>query len=324
MASTALAVRPHGELPAPAEWQLIAQMGSGLFRSGLLPAHVRNEQAAAAIIQKGRELGVPPMHALCSIVVIQGKPTANAELMLALIYRDHGDEAFRFVETTAERCTAEYRRRGGKEAGTFTFTLEEAKLAGLFKNEVWNKYPAAMLRARTISAVARMAFPDTIGGMYTPEEVGAQVTVDDEGAVSVTVEGEVVDDHRSAARPTPIDAARSQGFRVEPVSTHPAKTASDAPEFVVRTIPDPLDLYACRHWLGDHFCPNTLTESVGKDGKVWTPTDKHQLQVEKTDVPNYPVCEACFKEWWSRRDRRSWTILDEPAQDAEIKGDMPF
>jgi hypothetical protein len=37
-----------------------------------------------------------------------------------------------------------------------------------------------MLRARCISAVARMAFPDSIGGMYTAEELGAEV--DEDGA----------------------------------------------------------------------------------------------------------------------------------------------
>jgi hypothetical protein len=50
---------------------------------------------------------------------------------------------------------------------------------------MWQKYPDAMLRARCISAAARLAFPDIIGGMYTPEEIGAPVNVTPMGAVEL-------------------------------------------------------------------------------------------------------------------------------------------
>jgi len=40
-----------------------------------------------------------------------------------------------------------------------------------------------MLRARCISAVARMAFPDVISGVYTPEELGGSVQVIDDQVV---------------------------------------------------------------------------------------------------------------------------------------------
>ncbi len=61
--------------------------------------------------------------------------------------------------------------------------MEEAEAAGLFKNPVWKQYPAAMLRARAISATVRFAFPECISGLYLPEEMGASVKV---------VDGEVV------------------------------------------------------------------------------------------------------------------------------------
>jgi hypothetical protein len=148
-----------------------------LVKSGFLPNTVNTPEKAISIVMKGRELGVPPMYALSNIAVINGKPTAGAELMLALIYRDHGDEAVRVVETTAERCTVAYKRRGWEEPELFTFSMEDAECAGLLGKDNWRRYPAAMLRARCISAVARLAFPDTIGGLYTPEELGARVRV---------------------------------------------------------------------------------------------------------------------------------------------------
>lgn len=168
-------------LPTGNEWGTITQMAEVLVPSGMLPAHIKTPAAAAAIILKGRELGIPPMQALSGIAVIQGKPVAGSELMLAILYRDHGDNCLWFTETTDVRCAVSYARRGWPERREYAFTIDDAKRAGLLNNATWTKYPAAMLRARTISAVARMAFPDSIGGMYTPEELGAMVTITADG-----------------------------------------------------------------------------------------------------------------------------------------------
>jgi hypothetical protein len=198
MASNALATVEHGTLPTARDWETMLSMSEVLVRSGMLPEHIKTPQAAVAIIQKGRELGIQPMYALSNIVSIQGKPTANAELMLALIYRDHGDDAIRFAETTGKRCVIAYKRRGWKESLSHAFTIEDANTAGLTNGRngaTWTKYGPAMLRARCISAVARMAFPDSIGGMYTPEEMGAEVDGD----------GEVI---HPAAEPTPLREVR--------------------------------------------------------------------------------------------------------------------
>ncbi|HEX6607264.1 MAG TPA: recombinase RecT, partial [Chloroflexia bacterium] len=174
--TTALTTR-HTGLVGPDQWTIMRDQAAILVKSGLLPSTVNTPEKAVAIMLKGSELGIPPMYALSNIVVIQGKPTANAELMLALIYRDHGDGAIQFARSDNATCTVSYSRRTWTERQTFSFSLDDAKQAGLLSNATWQKYPAAMLRARAISAVARMAFPDSIGGMYTPEELGAAVAV---------------------------------------------------------------------------------------------------------------------------------------------------
>lgn len=180
------------------------QMAEVLLKSGFLPATIKTPEAAVAVILKGTELGIPPMYALSNVVIIQGKPTANAELMLALIYRDHGDNAAQFIETNADICTISYARRGWDVRRQHSYTIAEAKAAGLIKNGPWTSYPAAMLRARCISAVARLAFPDTIAGMYTAEELGAQVTVNTEGEVETVAVPEPV----QTARIAPVAVAR--------------------------------------------------------------------------------------------------------------------
>jgi len=180
-------------LPTGNEWGTITQMAEVLVPSGMLPAHIKTPAAAAAIILKGRELGIPPMQALSGIAVIQGKPVAGSELMLAILYRDHGDNCLWFTETTETACRVSYARRNWTERREYVFTIDDAKRAGLLTNATWTKYPAAMLRARAISAVARMAFPDSIGGMYSPDELGGEVDVQSDGESVVYVPSPVVD-----------------------------------------------------------------------------------------------------------------------------------
>jgi hypothetical protein len=160
-------------LPAKHDWQTLNEMAIALFDSGILPRTIPNAYAALAIIEKGRELGVPPMMALSNINMIEGKPSADAQIIAGLIYRDHGDDALMVVETTAERATVQYKRRGWAEYREFSYTIEEARTAGLLNKNNWKNHPRAMLRARAITGAAHMAFQDTVGGLYTADELGS-------------------------------------------------------------------------------------------------------------------------------------------------------
>lgn len=156
-------------------------------KSGLLPNSIKTPEQALIIMAQGRELGIPSTVALRQIVVVQGKPTCSAELMLALVHRTYGQSAMRVFKTDNEACTVQYRQQGWDGISEYTFSLEDAKRAGLLKNPTWTQYPAAMLRARAISATVRFAFPECISGLYTPEELGAAVTVVD-GDVTVVAD----------------------------------------------------------------------------------------------------------------------------------------
>jgi hypothetical protein len=54
---------------------------------------------------------------------------------------------------------------------TITWTLEDAKRAGLASGDQWKKYPRQMLAARAISEGVRSVYPSVVSGLYTPEEV---------------------------------------------------------------------------------------------------------------------------------------------------------
>lgn len=153
--------------------------------SGLLPAEVNTPQKALVIMKAGRELGIPDTYALRNIHVVKGKPVCSSELLLALVRRTYGPGAIRVGKTSNTACTVQYREQGWDGISEYTFTIEDAKQAGVASSNTWRSYPAAMLRARCISAVVRFAFPEAIAGLYTPEELGAEVLVTDDGGVQV-------------------------------------------------------------------------------------------------------------------------------------------
>ena len=177
-------------MPSPDDIRSMLALGEQFVASGLMPDAVKTAAAVVVILQKGRELGIPPMQAINGIHVIKGKPTCSSDLMMALIYRDHGDNALRWTETTNESVTLAYQRRGWSEPSRFTWTKADTERAQI-RNENNGKYPGAMLRARCVSAVARMAFNDTIGGMYLPSEIDA--SYDDDGVRRFTQERAVDD-----------------------------------------------------------------------------------------------------------------------------------
>lgn len=152
-------------------------------RSGLLPKAVNTPEKAVLIMATGRELGIGGLYALRNIHVIDGKPTCAAELMMALAKRDHGEDAIHVVESDNQHCVVVV--RNGSHEGRFTWTIEDAKQAGLAGKEVWAKYPRAMLRSRAVSEACRATFPGSIGGLYTPEELGADMTMAPSGEMEI-------------------------------------------------------------------------------------------------------------------------------------------
>jgi hypothetical protein len=194
--------------------------GETLVKSGLLPQSIKTPEAAVVIILKGRELGIPPMEALNSISVIQGKPTVSPQLMLALIYRS-GLGSIQILERTDSRSVVRAHRKG-LPPQDFTFTLEDARRLGLAEKDNYRKQPSVMLQWRNVAAAARAVFPDVVSGLYTPDEMGAEVVVGDDEGMSVVmpqqpreaaIEAEITPDYATPAQITAISIAlKEAGF----------------------------------------------------------------------------------------------------------------
>lgn len=150
----------------------------------------KNHMQALFIMIKGYELGISPMQALDGITVISGKTTVSPQLMLALINRSGELEDMK-IDATDTECKVSMKRKGRSEH-TEVFTMKDAAAMQLAGRDNWKKQPKVMLKWRAISACARVVFPDVIQGVYTPEEMGADVTEDASGNVIIETPAEVI------------------------------------------------------------------------------------------------------------------------------------
>jgi hypothetical protein len=142
----------------------------------MLPSSIKTPEAAAIIALKSRELGIPLMVGFSHIVVINGKPGMSAELIQAQARKNLPGLVFNIVHTDDKICTVSaLRPERGSTVVKVSFSIEDARKAKLLGKDVWIQYPAAMLRARAITACLRAVCPDALMGVsYTPEELGAE------------------------------------------------------------------------------------------------------------------------------------------------------
>jgi hypothetical protein len=128
--------------------------------------------AAALRLFYAQELGLPPM-AAAELSVIDGKL-----VMSALLYRGLAEGAGYRVERTEiddTHCTATLyvtKLGGEQKLGESTFTIEDARRAGLIRDRsAWKTYPQRMLWARASAFVIRDYAPGVAVGIITREEL---------------------------------------------------------------------------------------------------------------------------------------------------------
>lgn len=165
----------------------IQAMGDVAFASGAFPS-LKNAAQATMIIQMGLELGLSPMVSLRNIKIMRhGGVSMPADLMAALIIQSPECEVWELVTSTREVATFRTQRKG-KAPREHSFTIQEARDAGLYTDEVqrnskgevykttWQAYTAQMLRARAITGLARLEYPDLMAGYYDPDELEIRTT----------------------------------------------------------------------------------------------------------------------------------------------------
>lgn len=162
----------------------LAILADRFVKSGMLP---KSYQTAAQVItawQYAGELGLKPMSALRQIAVINGTPSIFGDLPISLVERSGEldwrrefiiDEEMNEINWTNKNLKARpwgavcILKRKGREPIERFYTIEEAKQANLFKNDVWNRYTKIMLKYRARSQAIKDEFSDVLGGVAIAE-----------------------------------------------------------------------------------------------------------------------------------------------------------
>jgi hypothetical protein len=243
---------PPTAAPAPAtippadEFANMCQMARLVSMSELAPKHLRGKPTDTLLIfLTARDLGIPMTSALRKVSVIEGQPSIDGELQLALV-RQSGAGS---IVPVADNYTQDPVRSAGAVAlgpdrqplgPVVTFSWTDAQAAeyadptclpeahnvrtisrtyrdggkkswqGCECKDNWRKSPRDMLWWRAATRARRIYFPEATTGMYDADELGGVIDV----------EGRLV---------TPSDAPLPDGFTDPAEEQRQQQAAADAP-----------------------------------------------------------------------------------------------
>lgn len=159
------------------------QFANVVAKTDFAPKDFRGKPEACLLaIQHGAEIGLSPMQSLQNIACINGRPSIWGDAALALALNSPVCEFVRErIEGEGDKAvaTCEAKRRGSAQPVSVSFSVADAKRAGLWgKSGPWANYPERMLKYRARGFALRDAFPDVLKGLITVEEADDYPVVD--------------------------------------------------------------------------------------------------------------------------------------------------
>jgi hypothetical protein len=182
-----------------------------LATSDLVPKALRGKpDNVFALARFGEEFGLPPVHAIQRIYIIEGSFEPKAEVLAGVIMR--AGHELRWEETSSEKCTVAIRRAGTDYWQRVTWTIEDARRAGLLdewverwvstgdrnrkemfvlgsaatppewakrlidagqvkRKDPWWQFPDDMLAAKTLRRAAKRICPDALLSLADVDDV---------------------------------------------------------------------------------------------------------------------------------------------------------
>ena len=156
------------------------RFSNAIVASGLAPKSFKTAEQVIVAIQFGMELGLPPMAALNSVMVVGGRPSLWGDAVpgiCAKLTESYKDEEIgtKGADDWGWRITV--KRVGRADPIVRTFTVADAKTAKLWQKKgnegqdtPWITNPSRMLFARARTFAFRDLFPDLMRGLLTVEE----------------------------------------------------------------------------------------------------------------------------------------------------------
>ena len=160
--------------PPPPTIGEIKETAEAFASSSLVPQALRGKPEDLFVtLMYGQSLGLAPAQAMNSVNIVHGKPSLSAEAMTAVCR--NCPEFEDLIETVEDRGTENpsavcIAKRKGCSPVKRSFSVADARRAGLWGCGAWKKYPEQMLRIRARTAALRDLFADVLAGMPPTEQ----------------------------------------------------------------------------------------------------------------------------------------------------------
>lgn len=140
-------------------------MAESVAKSGLFG--MKSYDQALALMLVAQSENQHPATITQDYDIIQGKACRKTHSVMARFQQMGGKVEWHELTESIADATFSHPAGGSLR---MTWTIEQAKKAGLTNKDNWKNYPRAMLRARLIAEGVRAVYPAAIGGMMVSEE----------------------------------------------------------------------------------------------------------------------------------------------------------
>lgn len=164
--SQAISLAARGAVDGYREYLYLAE---SMWEGRMVPDSVKSPQAAAVLMLRAAELGVPPMAAFELFYVVGNKVAIQGQMIAALIERS-GKGWIEIKESTTERAVV-IGHRTGRPSMEVEWTKDDANAAGSKAMGGWKDKLVWKATAR----IGRRMFADVLGGMDVADGDGVVV-----------------------------------------------------------------------------------------------------------------------------------------------------
>lgn len=186
-----------------------------MIKAKAVPKHLTTSDEVICAWNYAAQLKLPPQASLRNIAVIEGTPSLFGDLPLALAQR-HSEYMYYsefVIDSNYQKICFENKnldaeifaavvllqRKGMKDPESFSFSVKDAKDAGIYKlktakgyDTVWAKYPKDMLIRKARIRALRALFADALSGAGIAEDWGMTPDLD------VSYERDVTDEPKNS------------------------------------------------------------------------------------------------------------------------------
>ena len=171
--AAALALKMEGGLVQCGTIDEAYRFANCLLQGGLVPASFKTPQAIITAIQMGAELGLKPMASLKAIGVINGRAALYGDGLVGVVLsKGQLEDLEERFEGANDDLTAivTVKRKGVASPRICTFSVADAKKAGLWGKDTWSKYPKDMLMHKARARAFKL-FADILCGLPVYEDI---------------------------------------------------------------------------------------------------------------------------------------------------------